>query len=250
MRQWRGTQYIGILALVCAIWGLTPGAASAGLVVTAEAPGVQSSQVSGVITENFDSFAPGAYPAGVAGAVGTYGPEVSIQPADVFGGAGGVGNYFTPSPLATTATSTLTLPGAEAYFGLWWSAADASNTLEFFSGGTLLGTFDPTTTLAALGAGYFGNPTPTFLGGNAGEKYVYLNFIGTTGTTFDEIRFTSALFESDNHSTRAAALTEPFPGTIIVGGITAVPEPSTWLLLATGLGGLLGYGWRRRQRAA
>jgi hypothetical protein len=29
----------------------------------------------------------------------------------------------------------------------------------------------------------------------------------------------------------------------------AVPEPSTWLLVATGSVGLCGYGWRRRQQA-
>ena len=29
----------------------------------------------------------------------------------------------------------------------------------------------------------------------------------------------------------------------------AVPEPATWLLLATGGAGLVGYGWRRRQQA-
>jgi hypothetical protein len=27
---------------------------------------------------------------------------------------------------------------------------------------------------------------------------------------------------------------------------TPVPEPGTWLLMGTGLVGLLGYGWRRR----
>jgi PEP-CTERM motif len=34
------------------------------------------------------------------------------------------------------------------------------------------------------------------------------------------------------------------------GTRAAVPEPSTWLLLVTGCVGLLGYGWRHRQRAA
>jgi hypothetical protein len=42
-------------------------------------------------------------------------------------------------------------------------------------------------------------------------------------------------------------LAEVEPGRVI---ITAIPEPSTLLFLSTGLLGLLGYGWRQRQRAA
>jgi hypothetical protein len=36
------------------------------------------------------------------------------------------------------------------------------------------------------------------------------------------------------------------PGTVLAGS-DVVPEPSALLLLATGLAGLLGYGWRKRQ---
>ena len=40
-------------------------------------------------------------------------------------------------------------------------------------------------------------------------------------------------------------LTEPN-----VSGVTPTPEPGTWVLMGTGLVGLLGYGWRRKQRQA
>lgn len=39
-------------------------------------------------------------------------------------------------------------------------------------------------------------------------------------------------------------------GAITVRAPTSVPEPGTWLLLATGVVGLLGYGWRRRLHTA
>lgn len=37
-----------------------------------------------------------------------------------------------------------------------------------------------------------------------------------------------------------------FSAQLDITTLEEVPEPSTWLLLATGLVGLLGYGWRRR----
>jgi hypothetical protein len=43
------------------------------------------------------------------------------------------------------------------------------------------------------------------------------------------------------------------PTTLTMEAITApaaIPEPNTWLLFATGIVGLLGYGWRKRQQIA
>lgn len=47
----------------------------------------------------------------------------------------------------------------------------------------------------------------------------------------------------------ATQVTDLFNGAQPPGLPGQVPEPATWLMLATGLAGLLGYGWRR-QRAA
>jgi hypothetical protein len=40
----------------------------------------------------------------------------------------------------------------------------------------------------------------------------------------------------------------PLTATVSGASVTATPEPGTWLLLASGSLGLLGYGWRRRSR--
>ena len=40
----------------------------------------------------------------------------------------------------------------------------------------------------------------------------------------------------------------PLAATVSGAAVTVTPEPGTWLLLASGSLGLLGYRWRRRQR--
>ena len=111
----------------------------------------------------------------------------------------------------------------------------------------MLASFNPVTALGALtDPGYFGNPNG---GGNSGEKYVYLNFIGTDGTTFDRVVFSNISlasgFEADNFSIRQTPVIDP-PGTPIDGGVTVVPEPAT--LATGGLALLVGLTvtWNRR----
>jgi hypothetical protein len=220
------------------------------LVVTAEAPGVQSSQVTGITTETFTTQTVGTK-SSLTSPIGTYTTSIgfNIDPADVFGGAGGTGNYITVQGKTGQKSMTLNLIGPQSYFGFWWSAADAGNQAQFYSGATLLGSFNSATALGALSNAYLGNPNS---GGNTAEKYAYLNFIGTNGTTFDKIVFSQTTtiggFESDNHSVRTAPLTPPFPGTVINGGFTAVPEPGNVSMLAgIGLSGI-GLLLRRRRK--
>jgi hypothetical protein len=78
-------------------------------------------------------------------------------------------------------------------------------------------------------------------GGIAWDSTDATLWIGTFGTVY---HFTTGGSQLGNF----AAPTGQFVDGLEFQG--AVPEPSTWLLFATGCAGLLGYGWRRRQRAA
>lgn len=226
----------------------------AGLVVTAEAPGIQSSQVAGVTTENFDGFSSSAaYLTGTSlttavGALTAPSPGFGIVGATIFGGAGGTGNYFAVGNLLSL-QATLALNGPQAYFGFWWSAADQFNQVEFLSGGQVVATFNPATALGDLAdPGYFGNPNN---GADGGERFAYLNFFGTGGTTFDEIRFlnpsNASDFEADNFSVFAGPLTPS--GSVLEGAATvSSPEPNSLTILATASIGLGFLRWRRRKR--
>jgi len=121
------------LGLVVAVLGLVAGtgAKAASLIVSVDAPGVQASTVPGVTTETFDSFSAGNY-SSLSTAVGTItsmdAGQFAIVPANVFGGAGGTGNFFTISGFSgSAAPATLVLNTPQAYFGFWWSAADHFN---------------------------------------------------------------------------------------------------------------------------
>ena len=206
--------------------------ASAAIVVTAEAPRVQSSQVPGLTTETFDNITPGHY-ASISTAVGTLSsPLAVISAANQFGGAGGNTHFLS---VQNVQTITLALPGPQIYFGMWWSAADLGNIVDFYSGPTLVGTFVPANTMGALGNSYLGNPNPEFPPGDPTEKFAYLNFDGIGGTTFDSIVFkntdSSTAFEMDNLS--------------ILG--SPVPEPSS-LFVSGGLALLVAVGAVRQRR--
>lgn len=219
--------------------------AQAGIVFSFEAAGVQQTTVSGAVTETFENVGVGAitgagYTSTTIG--GTYlgGQVINVNQ---FGGAGGTGHYDvvglnTSNPALLS--QTLTFTAAKTYFGMWWSAGDAANVLEFYNGSTLIDSFTVGSVLSLLGSAYNGNPNPPS-GRNTGEKYAYLNFTGTSGTTFDKIKFinnSNSGFESDNHSVYDQEITPP--GTV-------VPEPSTYLMGALMVVPVLGGLRKLRQ---
>lgn len=206
----------------CAALAFIP--AQAALVFTIEAPGVQQSSVPGVTTENFDD-------GNLTSAIGTY-TGGSVFGADVYGGAGGTGSYL----FATSGNpSTLTFSTPQSYFGVWWSAGDAGNSLKVYNqNDVLIGDYVVGSIIPLLSAAYYGNPNG---GGNAGEPYAYLNFTANGTDFISKVVFGGSNFESDNHSVTEERITPPGkpPG-------ASVPDSGSTLAMAgfvfLGLGGI------------
>lgn len=172
---------------------------------------------------------------------GTYSGGLTISNNYEWGGAGGSGYY----PTVTNSSYTLTLstsgglPGVN-YFGLWFSALDSANELQFYENNTLLYTFTPALFVSLVGAcpsasnAFCGNPNN---GEDANEQFAFLNFYDETGY-FNKIVFTesdSAGFESDNDTVGYMDPVVPM-GT----PIAPAPEPGSFVLLSIGILALIG----------
>ena len=212
------------------LMGFASNQADAGVDVSFEAAGVQASTMSGVITESFDGFKPGSYNSlNILGGTLTGMPSFQVVAADEYGGAGGTGNYFAVGAQSGTTAAALNfnLGNAQTYFGFWWSAVDSRNSVELLSNNTVVETLTASD-LSGLSSAYNGNPNS---GADGGEKFAFVNFNTTGGTTFDQIRFlnssTASGFEADNFTVKGASV--PEPSSLVMASIGGVIGAGTWL---------------------
>lgn len=167
--------------------------------------------------------------------------NVTIVPADEYGGSGGIGYYATDynGPITVTLNQSVT------YFGLWLSALNNGNFISIYNNDTLLESFDPEILdgLLASGPTYFGNASalisdPDSDGDNdSAEAFVFINFYDETGSFNKIVLGDDGSFESDNYTV----------GTYATESGSVVPEPASITLLGIALGTLAAV---RRRRTA
>jgi hypothetical protein len=206
--------------------------------ISIEEAGKQTANYSNLVNYNVQNFDASTLATGYSATgfqwsnVGSY-TNTLIVDKDQYGGADGTAKYFdvdTNRSGGKQTVSTLNLTTAQSYFGLWWSAGDANNVLEFYSKGNLverITTADVVSYIAKLPnkTSYYGNPNSGFKNQNSGEPYAFINFYDVAGT-FDQVKFTNiggTGFESDNHT--VATGYKSITGSVI----TAVPESSSVL---------------------
>jgi len=212
--------------------------ASAAILFTSEAAGLQQTTLSDTLTESFNLL-----PAGALGAynstIGQYSQGAIISDPNAWGGANQT-RYIAVGAQSNTTSYTLDFANDLTYFGLNWQADDAKNELRFYNNGLLVQAFNTDTVFAALSAAYNGNPNN---GQNQGEKYAFFNFYATEGTTFNQVMFyndgASTGFETDNHTILKPS--DPISAT----EETQTPEPATMALVGAAI---IAIGYKRRRR--
>ena len=184
-------------------------------------PGILTTQVAGATTVNFNDGTCGQYTSCTGN-----GALVTGSVAGRYASPFGISDRYLSVPYHSSSGSvTLTTPGSYNYFGLYWGSLDTYNSIAFYNGASLVGSYDGAYIYPLLANG----------GQSSWSSNRYVNFLFTGGDVFDRIVLTSTnyAFESDNHA---------------FGNVTTnVTEPGTLALFALAL---LGVGVTARRRLA
>lgn len=196
--------------LTLALFASVLPARSAVVVTYAEDPNVNLSSLLNTQVLDFNKMPLGQNKNVSWAGVGTF-DQLFIKAADAYGGATDAAhpkgsNYSLQGAGAPVLSSTLTLNQASSYFGMWWSAGDSQNVLNFYLGDTLVSQFTTASLMDPLPSSYDGNPRDRSI--NKTEPYAFINFIADEKTAWDKIVLTNTNgsgFESDNYTSRVQA---------------------------------------------
>jgi hypothetical protein len=201
---------LSAISLALSLGAISVNAATNGLVDFDYTVGQYTSTQANVITQTFaTTAAPGGYVGG--GYFSTTTSEYAIP-------KGSDSNYYSVGISGgQTGPGIVTLAGPSNYFGFLWGSPDSYNHISFYSGDTLLASFD--------GSAVLQPPT-------GDQNYsAYFNVYANSPLNITSVVFQSEggnAFETDNHS------------------VSAVPEPETYGMMLAGLG-LMGFVARRRK---
>jgi hypothetical protein len=214
---------------------------SASVIFYAEAPGLQSTHLGGVVVETFDAVSPGGL-GNYSSTIGHYSTGAQVVGPDIFGGAN-LSNYAAVGVQSGTSSYTLTFNGAQNFFGFYWLAMDVNNLVQFYNGVNLVASISASDVLGILSPAYYGNPNTST---NTTEPYAFIGFMSDNqATDFTSIVFVQTNpgmgFETDNHTVLASSNG---------GSVQPTPEPATVAMLVPAIGALAFAARRRRQKQA